>query len=174
MAQNNLLLTFEECDLIPRRHFGIALAIANVAGNVIPLFDFAIDQIGAEIVLADVVQQTSCVIRLHSFQHDKRITGKANVHKRLLRARPKAAYRRQYDVLAAALNLLREGLIQSFGAIPPPTGSHPYGKARNRRHELGEARLAHGVESSNVLNARHAYFPARMVSISRCSVRSVA
>ena len=46
-------------------------------------------------------------------------------------------------------------MVQTFRAVPSTTRSHADRHARSRRNELGQARLSHGVESSNVQNSRH-------------------
>ena len=49
VAQHDLLLALEEGHLVPRGHSGIAVPVADGAGDVVPLFDLAVDQVGIDI-----------------------------------------------------------------------------------------------------------------------------
>ena len=72
IAQNDLLLAFEERHFVPQRHFGIAVPVLDGRRDVVPLFDFAIDQIGREVSAGDVVQNACGIVRLHSTQDHQR------------------------------------------------------------------------------------------------------
>src|SRR5579872_1830390 len=73
IAQNDFLLAFEECDIVPRWHFRISGPITDVPGNVVPLFDLAIDKVGCEVALRDVVQEPCSIVGLYSPKNDQRV-----------------------------------------------------------------------------------------------------
>jgi hypothetical protein len=136
VPQNDLLLPLEESGFVPGRHFGISFAVANVPGDVIPLFDLAIDVVGREIAQGDVVQQTHRVIGLHMFQNHQRLSGQPDIDQRFLKARPEAADRSQDQVMAAVLDGSGHGLVKAFGSVAPATRPHSDRHARHGWNEL--------------------------------------
>src|SRR5579864_8415978 len=159
VPQNDLLLTFEEGNVVPRGHLGISLAVSDVARDVIPFLNFAADEIGSEIALGDVVEQSSRVVRLHLPQHDERIAGQPDAHQRLLEAGSKATDGCEDQVVAAGLDRLCEGMVETLGSVAAAAGSHSYGNAGNSGNELGHPRLPHCVEGAKIQNSRHATLP---------------
>ena len=159
VAQNNFLLALEERQRVPDGNLGIALAIAHMRRNVVPLLDLRVDQIGGECGRGKAFEDARGVVGLHAAQHHNGIAGKTDTDDGLLKARAEAADAGEQDVESAALNGLVERVENLFGSVATATGSHADGDAGNGRRQLGEAGLAHCVERANILNARHHFLP---------------
>src|SRR5579872_5404330 len=106
IAQNDFLLAFKKGDFAPGRHFRISSPVTDVAGNVIPFFDLAIDKVGSEVALGDVMQKSAGVVALYFPKNNQRVARQMDADQRFLKASAKAAHWRQYEVISALLDCL--------------------------------------------------------------------
>ena len=91
VAQDDLLLAFEEREGVPGRDLRVALAVFDVAGDVVPLFDLAEDEVGRHDAGGDALKNAAGIVGLHAMEHDERAAGKADADQRLLKAGAEAA-----------------------------------------------------------------------------------
>ena len=159
VAENDFLLAFEEGQRVPERDLRIALAVAHVRGDVVPLFDFAVDEIGGECARGEAFENALGIVGVHAMQNHDGIAGKTDADDGLLKAGTEAADTGEQNVEAAALNGFVEGVKDLFRSVAAAAGAHAHGNARNGGRELGESGFAHRVEGANILNARHHFLP---------------
>ena len=130
-----------------------------MSGDVIPLLDLAIDQIGGHDAGGDGFQDARGVVGLHAMKHHQRVSRQADADHRLLKAGAEAAHAGQHHLQAAAIDGLIQGVIDLFRAIAAAAGSHAHREARRGRHQLGKPGFAHRVEGAYILNSRHSILP---------------
>src|SRR5271165_1514757 len=92
IPQHDLLLAFEEGNFVPQRNLRITASILDGRRDVIPLFHFAINEIGRKISAGYIIQNASRIVGLHSMQDDQGKAGQTYVCQRLLKTGAKASH----------------------------------------------------------------------------------
>src|SRR5581483_3007290 len=137
IAENDLLLSFEKRNIAPQRHFWITGSVSEVAGDVVPLLDFAENEIGGYVSGRNVMKNAAGIICLYALQNDQRMTGQADADQSFLEAGAETADGGQHNVHPAVLDRFRERLVNAFGSVSAAACTHSYGDARDRRKQFG-------------------------------------
>jgi hypothetical protein len=122
---------------------------------VIPLFDFAVNEIGREISTGNIVQDAFGIVGLHSMHDHQGKAWQPYVGQRFLEAGAKAAHTCQNRIGATALDGFGEGVVKSFCTVASTASAHPNSNSGHGWNQLGQARFPHSTESANILNSRH-------------------
>jgi hypothetical protein len=128
VAQHDLGLAVEERDLVPQRDVGVAGAVLDVPGEVIPLLHLPQHDVGRRhVAVADRVEDGLGMVGRDLAEDQERPARHPGVDERLLGAEPEAADRGQLDVAAVPVDLGLEGVVDGLGAIARPARAHAHG-----------------------------------------------
>ena len=173
VAQDDLLLSAEERNLVPHRNVREAVAEMHLRGDVIPVFDLAQSKPLRNRLRRQGVENRIDVIGLDSMQDDQRLAGNRNIDQRLLGAKAEAAGADEVHVQAALRDGVNQRGVDALGAVAGSAGAHADSDARARRLQFGQPGAPHRVECAQIANPGHGRVSRlSSASNSRCRDRS--